>query len=87
MMLLSEFNMVACVFFHKNNKKQLNLFENSNIYFAGESRNLINPIKQNVISHSYQIGPVHYHLRVVGCFFYILIQIVIEHSLRKKWKP
>ena len=42
---------------------------------------LINPFKPNGISHFYQFGPVHLNLRVVGWYFFIFIQILIEHTV------
>ena len=47
----------------------------------------LNPFKLNGISHSYQSDQCISVLRVVGKYFFIFIQMLIEHSVSKQWKP
>ena len=41
----------------------------------------------NVFSHPYQIDESISNFRVVGCYFFNFIQILIEHSANKQWTP
>ena len=48
---------------------------------------LLNPFQPNGISCSYQLGQSISVLRVVGWYFFIFIQILIQHSVSKQWRP
>ena len=45
---------------------------------------LLNPFKLNETSHFYQMDQSIFVFRVVGCWFFILIQILIEHPVSKQ---
>ena len=45
-----------------------------------------NPFKPNGIAHYYQLDQSISVLRVVRLYFFIFIQISIEHSVRKQWR-
>ena len=48
---------------------------------------LINPFKPNEISHFYHLDRSMFVLRVVWWYFTFFIQILIEHSVSKLWRP
>ena len=46
-----------------------------------------NPFMLNGISHCYQLAQSISILMVVGWIFFIFIQILIEQSVSKQWRP
>ena len=48
-----------------------------------QCHHLLNPFKSNETSHFYQMDQTIFIFRVVGVLFFILIQILIEHSISK----
>ena len=46
-----------------------------------------NPFKTNGYSHLYQLDEFISNLRGLGSYFFIFIQIKIEFSVSKQWRP
>ena len=47
----------------------------------------LNPFTPNEVPHRYQLEQSISVLRYAGWYFFIFIQILIEHSANKQWMP